>query len=614
MDEFNWAAQMASTVITAAGLELLNQVPQAGGDTYWIGYYGLAFVPAEKRIEGEDDELKAGMTSLTKTGDHIYNLWQGSMVASGYAQGTSAAELGGVAMYTSNLMSRFRYVLDKDGNNNLVMFRGTTDSSASDVSGACVFRGVRHQDQEHPEPAPSKGVLDGIPLPAPLFFHECEEKYDNPPADEATFTREVPSDPATFKFYDYPTIGSGDKVLPAVTTDTRAYIGKTAAVPEGGDPFNAAVNGVDTRQWLSANKTYTQDGLNGDPAQPLEPDYNCLCEQYWKFKSISNYNRYHAPASSEGFLVDYEPACRNMAKVTRLFPISHYKVVNAKEGASSILPGKKIASTLRFSINMSLDDIYNTVATRAITQSGESGIESIGGADLFQTKESSIKFNRIGIYAAKMTVHRFYKSENNASNRSGCEDFRVQFEIDGNAEPILFAVVDLDTTVYLREGSGETSTYKVNVDLNLGDKDTGSVIRDASVFYNMYEDNAITWYENQLIATASQAEAITDVGLDMAIMKQRMDRMTASVNGCQNDDSGDEYAPKNHTHNFMKNLVDGTVNPGAVRGVDCAVESLPVDFSIFDTFNQSLYTATQVSERSAQNKIQFFTVHGTPRS
>lgn len=589
MDEFNWAAQMASTVITKAGLDLLNTVPQAGGDTYWIGYYGLAFVPAEERMEGKDDELKATMTSLTKKGDHIYNLWQGSMVASGYAQGTSAAELGGVAMYTSNLMSRFRYVLDKNGNNNLVMFRGTTDSSASDVSGACVFRGVG-----------ADGDLKGLPLPAPLFFTDGAEPFNNPPATAADMG----------DFDDYPKNGD----LPAVTTDTRAYIGKTATVPEGGDPFNAAVNGVDTRQWLSANKTYTQDGLNGDPTQPLEPDYNCLCEQYWKFKSISNYNRYHAPASSEGFLVDYEPACRNMAKVTRLFPISHYKVVNAKEGASSILPGKKIASTLRFSINMSLDDIYNTVATRAITQSGESGIESIGGADLFQTKESSIKFNRIGIYAAKMTVHRFYKSENNASNRSGCEDFRVQFEIDGNAEPILFAVVDLDTTVYLREGSGETSTYKVNVDLNLGDKDTGSVIRDASVFYNMYEDNAITWYENQLIATASQAEAITDVGLDMAIMKQRMDRMTASVNGCQNDDSGDEYAPKNHTHNFMKNLVDGTVNPGAVRGVDCAVESLPLDVSVFDTFNQSLYMATQVSERSAQNKIQFFTVHGTPRS
>ena len=594
MDEFNWAAQMASTVITKAGLDLLNTVPQAGGDTYWIGYYGLAFVPAEERMEGKDDELKATMTSLTKKGDHIYNLWQGSMVAGGYAQGTSAAELGGVAMYTSNLMSRFRYVLDKDGNNNLVMFRGTTDSSASDVSGACVFRGVG-----------ADGDLKGLPLPAPLFFTDGAEPFNNPPAAAADMG----------DFDDYPKNGD----LPAVTTDTRAYIGKVATVPEGGDPFNAAVNGVDTRQWLSANKTYTQDGLNGDPAQPLEPDYNCLCEQYWKFKSISNYNRYHAPASSEGFLVDYEPACRNMAKVTRLFPISHYKVVNAKEGASSILPGKKIASTLRFSINMSLDDIYNTVATRAITQSGTSGIESIGGADLFQTKESSIKFNRIGIYAAKMTVHRFYKSENNASNRSGCEDFRVQFEIDGNAEPILFAVVDLDTTVYLREGSGETSTYKVNVDLNLGDKDTGSVIRDASVFYNMYEDDAITWYENQLIATASQAEAITDVGLDMAIMKQRMDRMTAGVNGCQNDDSGDEYAPKNHTHNFMKNLVDGTVNPGAVRGVNSALETAPVNFSVFDTFPEdenAIHTVTETKNNptTGNDERTFFVVTGTSRS
>lgn len=597
MDEFNWAAQMASTVITKAGLDLLNTVPQAGGDTYWIGYYGLAFVPAENRMEGEDDELKASMTSLTKTGDHIFNLWQGSMVASGYAQGTSAAELGGVAMYTSNLMSRFRYVLDKNGNNNLVMFRGTTDSSASDVSGACVFRGVGAGDED-------EGVK-GLPLPAPLFFTDGAEPFNNPPA--------TPADMGDFS--DYPMNGD----YPAVTTDTRSYIGKSATVPEGGDPFNAAVNGVETRQWLSANKTYTQDGLNGDPTQPLEPDYNCLCEQYWKFKSISNYNRYHAPASSEGFLVDYEPSCRNMAKVTRLFPISHYKVVNAKEGASSILPGKKIASTLRFSINMSLDDIYNTVATRAITQSGTSGIESIGGADLFQTKESSIKFNRIGIYAAKMTVHRFYKSENTASSRSGCEDFRVQFEIDGNAEPILFAVVDLDTTVYLREGSGETSTYKVNVDLNLGDKDTGSVIRDASVFYNMYEDDAITWYENQLIATASQAEAITDVGLDMAIMKQRMDRMTAGVNGCQNDDSGDEYAPKNHTHNFMKNLVDGTVNPGAVRGVNSALETAPVNFSVFDTFPEdenAIHTVTETKNNptTGNDERTFFVVTGTSRS
>ena len=102
-------------------------------------------------------------------------------------------------------------------------------------------------------------------------------------------------------------------------------------------------------------------------------------------------------------------------------------------------------------------------------------------------------------------------------------------------------------------------------------------------------------------------------------MKQRMDRMTASVNGCQNDDSGDEYAPKNHTHNFMKNLVDGTVNPGAVRGVNSALEVAPVKFSVFDTFPEdedAIHTVTETKNNptTGSDERTFFVVTGTSRS
>lgn len=582
---------MASTVITKAGKDLLSRVPASGEPTYWVGYYGVAFVPSDGRRENGPDELKADMTALTKTGDHIYNLWQGSMVASGYAQGTSAAELGGMAMYTSNLMSRFRYVLDKDGNNNLVMFRGTSDSSVSDVSGAVAYRGA--------------GAGGTLPLPAPLFYTTSDKGYSNPPTASEFVNDTTDSD----SYDDYPMVDD----LPAVTTDTRAYMGATPEIPVDGE-FEAPLSGVNDRLWVSASKTYQQEGLNGDASTPVEPGFNQLCKQYWKFKSISNYNRYHAPASAEGFLVDYEPACRNMAKVTKYFPINHYKVVNAKEGASTSTMGRKVASTLRFTIELSLDDIHNTTALRAITQNDEptSGVESIGGTDLFQTKESSIKFNRIGLYAVPMTVHRFYDTFNNTDSRKACRDFRVQFEVDGNAEPVLFAVIDLDTTVYLREGSGEASTYKVNVDINLGDKDDGAIIRDAAVFYNMYEESSITWYENQLIATASQVEAVTNLALDMGVMKQRMEQMSAANNCDAERDFDDEYALKNHTHNYIKNLVDGVEKSGAVRGINAAMENVKIDYNVFDTYDTS--GTASVAAETAENKRTFYAVYGTPRS
>lgn len=608
MDEFTVGQSMASAVITKKGLQRIAEIPSAGDPTYWIGYYGLAFVPSEERVSGGRDELTPNMTVLTKTGDRIFNLWQGSMVAGGYAQGTSADELGRVAMYTSNLMSRFRYVLDKDGNNNLVMFRGTTDSSASDTAGASVYQGVGA------EAAP--GVQAGMPLPAPLFYAGDAGSYTDG-VTPSEFARNFgPDDVGEI---DYPTIeiadgNSGMAKLPYVTTDTRSYMGKNpSSVPSGDDSFGVALTGINDRQWVSASRTFTQDGLNGNFSEMLEPDYNCMCKQFWKYKSISNYNRFHAPASSEGFLVDYEPSCRNMAKVTRLFPISYYKVVNAKEGASSISLGRKIASTLRLKISVSLEDIFNTTANRAITQTGNSGIESINGTDLFLTKESSFKFNRIGLYAVPMTVHRFYDTVNDHDSRSACRDFRVQFEIDGNAEPELFAVFDLDTTVFLREGAGEASTYNVDVDLNFGDGTDGSVIRDAAVFYNMYEDSSITWYENQLIASASQAESITGLSFDMAVMKQRMDRLSSS-GGCDagNDDSG-VYALKNHTHNFIKNLADGEANAGSVRGIRSAPERSAVSFDVFDTFSETGDTVNTVSE-TVNRKRTFYMVHGTPRS
>ena len=112
--------------------------------------------------------------------------------------------------------------------------------------------------------------------------------------------------------------------------------------------------------------------------------------------------------------------------------------------------------------------------------------------------------------------------------------------------------------------------------------DNSQLIRDAGIFYNLYEDDAITWYQNQLIASASTANAVTDMGIELAYLKSQVGKGGGGSCGASTD-LGDMYALKNHTHDYMRNLVDseGEGN-GAVCGIDTVPEQKNLVISKFD--------------------------------
>lgn len=589
---------MSTSVITTKGMEILSQAPATGSFPYWIGYYGLAYVPPENRGDEGDDKLDAGMKTLTKTGDRIYNIWQGSMTPEGCRQG-NAGELYLNGLYTSSILSKFRYVMDKEGNNNLVMFRSTSDSSVSDMEGACVYRGCGA-----PESLGDPGIADGMPVPAPLFYMGNPVSYAAPPSAQQFVNKYMGDN-------DYPQKEVQGVKLPAVSTDTRVYGGSSSRMsdtPDGSEPFNYQRDG-NRFDWASAKSTYTE---GGDMGTALEPDFNRYCETFWKYQSISNYNRFHAPARSEGYLANYEPSCRNMAKCTRLFPISNYRVVSDCAGAN----GRKLVTDMQYTIKMSISDMFDDTTLRTLTQSGESGITGLDGEDLYQTRKCSVKFNRIGLYAVPMTVHYFRTEESVVDSKKDCTDYALQFQVHGDEEPVLFAVIDLDSTVILRDGGGEPGTYETKVNLKLSNgttDDSGSLIRDSAIFYNLYEDSSITWYENQLVAAASQAEAVTSLELDVGNLKQLVNNLSAN-GGCQAqyDDSGD-YALKNHTHPYIRNLVDGTAS-GSVRGINSTPDGTPVTYCRYPSYTatpptgETLVNTASVSDSS--NVLTYYVVTG----
>lgn len=556
------------SVITSKGVNLLHMAPADGSPSYWIGYYGLAFVPSENRADV--DAVSQSMTELTTTGDHIYNLWQGAMPCDGYAENSAAGDLYGLSMYTSNVLSRFRYVLDEDGNNNLVMWKGSSESNSTKMVGATVYKGISEDNEK-----------SGMPVPAPLFYMGEPVEY-SAKLNEAELKSKIMGNSSSD--YDYPTTGN----LPLVSTDTRNYNQSKAGMngPETDTGFSdvgdlESVTGS-KYEWTSASDTYTQMN-DASGSNPISNPKNQHCEQFWKFQSISNYNRFHAPASSEGFQVDYEPSCRNMSKVTKYFPIAHYQVLNAKENASSMNSVNRLASALKFKLSINVADIISNTAIRAVeyADTNVSGIDSVDGTDMYVTKTSSFKFNRIGLYAVPMSVHKFYDQYNEGSN--ACQDYKVQFEINGDAEPVLFAVVDLDQTVTLREGEIDKFEYDIALNVTNDDDSAGSVIRDAGIFYNMYEDDAITWYKNQLIATASLSDAIVDQGIELSYLKQRINSASASECGASGGTlNGDAYALKNHTHSYSKNIVDSEGSQHGVRGIDTTTERQSVERSFYD--------------------------------
>lgn len=488
---------MNRSVITLRGLDILNN-SIAGGDTtqYWIGYYGLAYIPEENR----QDFSKSMVTLVPRVngkpiGDELFNIFQGSMAdtVAGFDEGdvdSAAGKLYKQCLYAENIESSFRYALSTDNKGNKINTLVTYGQDASDPSQYTLFRTYLGVGGEMtPSNAESNIQVDeyGLPLPAPLYY---AAKNDTPVAD-------------------------------SVTSDMRNYSAKT------GEPG-----------WAASNDSTRDDIASIDD-----------------MKSISNFNRYHAPSSSEGYAVAHDPACRNMAKVTKYFPIDHYDmstiirdgghIQNLEAGKSSTNLDNAKVGTVKYKISINIAD-YMKMSSQRINNPDAPKI--------------SFKFNRIGLYAVPVTLHAFNVV---AAGNEKCGGNKVQLEVNGDEDPILFAVIDTDTIEM-----SETGLTKFNIDFSVNFQEDTALVNDPVIFYNLYENDAITWYKNQLLANASTSEAVTTLGVELNYLRNMVEALNSRGADCGVGDDGDMWAFRNHTHPYMRNIVDSVdVNFGAVRGI-----------------------------------------------
>ena len=451
---------MKNMKLTTKGKEILQSVSADGESRYWIGYYGLAYVP-----DHDEDPLEeaASQNELTTSdySDRIYNIWQGDML-NGYAQANpetgEAASLFGLTMYDKSIRTNYRYVYDAENERNqLVAWKSVNTGHGEDTtsrSGAAVYKGGYRN---------GSGLVESqIPVPAPLF-------YNGEPVDNATEPSESVS--SDYRFY-------------TATRDNTEY------------------------GWKDSSDTYANDAV-------YTPD-NLL-------QSVSNFNKFHGTVSSEGYGVSSVSSCHNMSKATKLFPINYYQVINdngdklAETKYSEDSPAKKpLATGIKFSIDLSPVTVDTGYTALDYDDGGDTA-----NKDLFESKYVSFRFNRIGIYAVKMTVHH-YSTE---SATSDCNMQKVQFEIDGDEEPVLFAVADVnDVIISDNPSSDEKGVAKFTLDfiLNIGEANAAELERSTAVFYNLYENDAATWYKNQLLASASISEAVTDLSIELNAMKRQM--------------------------------------------------------------------------------------------
>jgi hypothetical protein len=526
------------SVITNNGLNLLSKTRADGTVQYWLGYFGLAYVPDELR--DEEEAISAGMDSLTIKGDNIYNIFQGSMVPRGFdtdredSVGTKspASKLYNECMYTSDIMSRYRYVLDKNDNNQLIVFKGVNPEGKS--------AGIA--EYFDPDDRPFKGISSSssessLPIPAPLYYLGEPKSYD-----------EVPS-------------GWNP---PVVSCDTRDYSSSTDVdSPSISDDTWANADNYDWTE--SKEKVYT-DGTD-------LVSYTTL-DKFWQHQSVSNFNRFHAPANYEGYAVDYDPATRNICKATKLFPIGHYDV---KSTAS-----EEKVSTVQYTVDINLNSVFDSVAANATRYYDKNGVELTGNP-----YPVGFKFNRVGIYAVSVTLHAYNTDDPNGD----CAEHNIQMQVNGEQDPVLFAVIDLDSPVVMKQGGLMDFSFKL--DVNLGAD--SSVVDNTTIYYNLYEDDAITWYKNQLIANASTADAITTLGIQMNYLRKQMASMSTDSSSCGLGDDGDRYALAGHTHNFIKNIVDVDFESnGAVRGIFTQTEGVqfPVNTGLEGTYNSGTDSMT----------------------
>lgn len=567
---------MSTMKITEQGRAIIANAftgANSGGAKYWVGYYGLAYVDRSDEAESIENVT----TKLTQKGDYIYNIWQGDLTGTGFAidDNSGAKSLFGLTMYDKNICSNYRYVMDADGRNNLVAWRSGGTNGAEDVKHRESYKIYRGYDVE-------TGAASEMPLPAPLFYYNdplgADESLSSPGGiTEAEFDAKLGGKPGMYS--DLPHNGS---VLPMVSDDARYYTGFTGV----GEltQFDQAISISDDGKWVSSEIT-RQDNPSG------------LSKVYAKLRSISNYNLQHGTVSSEGYNLSSISACHNMSKSTKLFPISSYQVLVDGQGAGgnpeTRVSDRSTASSIKFGISLSpitYDKTYLDVIDN-LADDSETDIKDENDVNLFDTKKNRFKFNRIGIYAVQMEVRRFAEKIDSDT----CSADHVQFEIINDADPILFAVADVNETVVSDSGNG-TGRIELEFVLNMdGVPETTQLINDTGIFYNLYENSSITWYENQLLASAGLSEAVTSLGIDVANLRRQVGKATSAA-ACEggSGNSGyaldmSQYAKVNHTHAFMKNLIDGASNAGSVQGIGSVSDGY-TDPDTGDVYNLGKYT------------------------
>ena len=539
----------AKTQITNKGLELMASSSKATGQHWWLGWYALAYVPDEMQEEKEE-KLSPSMTKLTKDGDIIYNIFQGDMNGDGYQTTKASAKFKSVN-YDSNIKKNYRYVLDDDGRNNLVTF---VDGKHG-LKGAYIYKGVQVVPSRDDNEIGHENST--IPLPAPLLYTGVKAAGEGWNDDSiAVFLGS--GNESIEKFYPVEEVMvDGEKRnVPRVSTDFRNYEGYKNGLPiiDSDDAYEFGLDTitqekVDFDGWFPSVNTYTQNDETD-----MGEDYNQYCYQYWKVLSISNFNKYCAPVNASGLLYDENTGCRNMAKATKYFPISDYSVTStAKTENNEYATGIKLRVQLKLNGNAEDGSYFKDVETGSTGNVATLNPEPTEEEQaLFNTRKVSFKFNRIGIYAVPMRQY-------GCSDDSG--DMKAQYQIDTEAEPVLFAVCEWDSPVTLSDSGDGLSEFQsdIFIDLSAAVEDS-SVIRESAVFYNLYEDDAIDWYKNQLVANASMAEALVNMQIEMGYIRNQKNAKA----GCCPKEEAIQQKEKSVTG--LRNLVDARdYNSNSVR-------------------------------------------------
>lgn len=515
---------MNQITLTDRGKEILTGFNT--NEQYWVGYFGLAYVPVQNTVNPETDKDE-GLESLStlvgdqEKGDYIYNIWQGDLTGGGYRG--ADADFTRLTQYDANLSTNFRYAYDSDtGCNRLVTW--TTAGKAVDGESAVKYDSYdREGYRVYSGCAPvAAGGSDtdtvtysdsDIPVPAPLIYLGAGLGYDG---GMAAMKQELGP--------DWPLTGDG---YPMVTPDMRCYSGK---------PKESELTDGDI---IESEDTRTDSGT-------LE-DYNC-------FVSISNYNKGHAQVSSEGYETDYQESCHNMSRVTKLFPIARYEVTDVDPETKESRSGN--AKSIKYHISLDFGGDNREYRKVLNFEGSEEPVFA-------ENPNNSFKFNRVGIYAVPVSVRKFRKE-----GQAGCN--HCQVEVDPDENPVLVAIISLDEVMLSEDGSMGFTRWTQDFILNLenatGD---GGCVRDVEVYYNMAENEAITWYQNQLMASAGLSEAVTALGVDVAYLKNRAAAVCGDCYTSADTSSSEKYASIYHTHDYLKNLVDAE-GTGSVKGIHSA--------------------------------------------